>query len=468
MPSDKGFASLLRAFNIGGDKAKHSKRQDNVSARKDENTKGKNVLHRSISEGCVSNSKEHLNEPRGAHVSKHGIYQTASLSQRMGGYNNKLSPVGSLGASCTCLSDNECGNLEEVEEGQIESSAERRTGKGSATTIGHGRETCVGPGKDMGRSNISSERMGGVEMCVSEASGGGNNLSVDNVSVASSQHNSNGSGVVTITISPTQSHSSSRPNSRNTSPSNSINLTLMNSSGKTSPNSSSQRGQSSIFSLSSSGSQNSNEILKIIVMGKEGVGKTSLIETLIDGQIPTNTLPTIEDIYVTAIETMEGNSVKVQIFDTAGTEPTPGIQQHYLNIAHGIIVLFSVNDLNSYAEAKKYIQLIHSQKGAEFPVVVVGTKADTISKTLFPPMNEGECLRGEDLDENRHISFEDAQSWCTKHAVGYCEVCSKENYNIAKPFLEIICSIHRRSLSKKGHIKKKSSFRDSVKHSLSK
>ncbi|CAH1991585.1 unnamed protein product [Acanthoscelides obtectus] len=91
------------------------------------------------------------------------------------------------------------------------------------------------------------------------------------------------------------------------------------------------------------------KISKVVVCGMKGVGKTTILEQVIYGNITEKTElhPTIEDIYVANIESDKGTKEKVRFYDTAGGTTNQQLPRHYLVLADGYLLVYDTANRNS-------------------------------------------------------------------------------------------------------------------------
>lgn len=116
---------------------------------------------------------------------------------------------------------------------------------------------------------------------------------------------------------------------------------------------------------------------QLVVMGSGGVGKSTLSVQFIQGQFIDEYDPTIEDSYRKDI-TVDGETVSLDILDTAGQEEYNAMREQYLRTGQGFLLVFSLTSKASFEEMQTIYKQIISAKNndSSFPVVVAGNKSD--------------------------------------------------------------------------------------------
>ncbi|XP_035667334.1 ras-related protein Rap-2c-like [Branchiostoma floridae] len=117
--------------------------------------------------------------------------------------------------------------------------------------------------------------------------------------------------------------------------------------------------------------------VRLVVLGAGGVGKSSLVSQFMRGVFNTFYEPTVEECYRHFLQLPDGNMHCIEILDTGGTHQFPAMQELNIKTAHGFIIVYSIDDAESFKEAHKLRKLVVNVKGTEnIPLVMVGNKSD--------------------------------------------------------------------------------------------
>lgn len=160
---------------------------------------------------------------------------------------------------------------------------------------------------------------------------------------------------------------------------------------------------------------------KIIVAGCSGVGKTAIIQSLKDGTFNPDTDSTIGvDFSQYKCDTGD-DSVKLNIWDTAGQEKFRSVSRAYFRNAVGAILVFALDDRSSFDGLEGWLNDIQTLALPNASIILVGNKSDL-------------------LDE-RVIAENDALVFANRHGLDYVETSAKECTNIEETFKRLAISI---------------------------
>lgn len=124
---------------------------------------------------------------------------------------------------------------------------------------------------------------------------------------------------------------------------------------------------------------------KIVVLGAQGVGKTSLVHRYVNHDFnPAATTPTVGASFVTkrVVDRTSDTVVRLQIWDTAGQERFRSISRLYYRGANACLLCYNITDEKSFQEMTGWLLELKNNMGSEEePIVihVVGTKSDIVA-----------------------------------------------------------------------------------------
>eukprot|EP01087_Luapelamoeba_hula_P009970 TRINITY_DN260_c0_g1_i1.p2 TRINITY_DN260_c0_g1~~TRINITY_DN260_c0_g1_i1.p2 ORF type:complete len:203 (-),score=36.51 TRINITY_DN260_c0_g1_i1:154-762(-) len=162
-------------------------------------------------------------------------------------------------------------------------------------------------------------------------------------------------------------------------------------------------------------------LLKIIVLGESGVGKTSLLIRYVENRFTLNTKSTIGANFLTKRMEVDDKVATCQIWDTAGQERFQGLGTAFYRGSDGVIFVFDVTQRKSFEELEQWKKAFLIQVGQEgndnFPMIVVANKVD--------------------LQDKREVTQKEMKDWCAQHNLQWFETSAKEGENVDRAFEEV-------------------------------
>ncbi|CCU77565.1 unnamed protein product [Blumeria hordei] len=122
---------------------------------------------------------------------------------------------------------------------------------------------------------------------------------------------------------------------------------------------------------------------KIVVLGAQGVGKTSLVHRYVRNHFqPTNITSTVGASFLTkrVIDDESDTVVRLQIWDTAGQERFRSISRLYYRGANACILCYSITDSESFTEMGVWLLELRRNLPPDIILHVVGTKSDLVTR----------------------------------------------------------------------------------------
>eukprot|EP01010_Urceolus_cornutus_P000837 NODE_1343_length_955_cov_754.207506_g1035_i0.p1 GENE.NODE_1343_length_955_cov_754.207506_g1035_i0~~NODE_1343_length_955_cov_754.207506_g1035_i0.p1 ORF type:complete len:210 (-),score=30.20 NODE_1343_length_955_cov_754.207506_g1035_i0:259-888(-) len=164
-------------------------------------------------------------------------------------------------------------------------------------------------------------------------------------------------------------------------------------------------------------------LLKVIILGDSGVGKTSLMNQYVNRKFDTRYKATIGADFLTKELEVEGTLVTLQIWDTAGQERFQSLGSAFYRGADACILVFDLTSQESFQHLTSWHDEFIIQAGQNKDFVLIGNKND--------------------LEDKRVVSQKGALAWCSKHSqddenpIPHFETSAKENFNVEQAFYSV-------------------------------
>jgi len=191
----------------------------------------------------------------------------------------------------------------------------------------------------------------------------------------------------------------------------------------------------------------SKYLVKLIVIGSSGVGKSSLLLRYAMDTFKEDTRTTIGVDFKHKKLKVEGESVNCQIWDTAGQDRFSCISKEYYRGANGCLLVYDITDDASFNKIDHWYQeLLTYAHTAEDPVtVIVGNKCDLKNQS------------------KNTVKSEDAMNYAKSHNMMFFETSAKLNFNVEEAFKvlveDIVHRMKKSSLVQKNELAKTDSIR---------
>jgi len=178
------------------------------------------------------------------------------------------------------------------------------------------------------------------------------------------------------------------------------------------------------MSSTSSKQQAYDYLIKLLLIGDSGVGKSCLLLRFSDDSFTPSFITTIGiDFKIRTIE-LEGKRIKLQIWDTAGQERFRTITTAYYRGAMGILLVYDVTDEKSFSNIRNWIRNIEQHATENVNKMLVGNKCDMVDKRVV------EAERGKALADEYNIKF--------------METSAKSSINVEEAFITLAKDIKKR------------------------
>ena len=160
-------------------------------------------------------------------------------------------------------------------------------------------------------------------------------------------------------------------------------------------------------------SQTKREVIKLIILGNQAVGKTSIRNAYLNTDFNEETLSPVGYNKVDSkFKLDDGKEIKLAIWDTAGQERFHSVALSSLKNAQGIILVFDVANKKSFNDLNMWLSEIKNVTD-QVSIILFGNKCEL---------------------KKREVTKEEAEKFAKEHNIPYIETSAKENLNIEQGF----------------------------------
>jgi Ras-related protein Rab-7A len=160
------------------------------------------------------------------------------------------------------------------------------------------------------------------------------------------------------------------------------------------------------------------QILKVIILGDSGVGKTSLMNRFVKNKFNMHYKATIGADFMTKDITIHDKSVTLQIWDTAGQERFQSIGVAFYRGADCCVLVYDVTNSKSFEQIDtwkaEFLRQTQQSNPESFPFLLVGNKIDSLT------------------DEHLNLKSR-IEEWCGNN-IPHIETSAKEGTNVEEAF----------------------------------
>ena len=168
---------------------------------------------------------------------------------------------------------------------------------------------------------------------------------------------------------------------------------------------------------------NYDYIVKTIIVGDNAVGKTSIVENLVENTFSPYIDTSIGVDYRVKIIELANKKVKFQLWDTAGQEKFRSITKTYYRSAELVLIVFDVSRYPNFSKLQNWIEEVRFLNQT-CQIFLIGNK----------------------IDLNRNVSFDQARKFADDNNISYYECSAKDSTNIEESFQAIAANLYEQNL----------------------
>ncbi|CAD8169418.1 unnamed protein product [Paramecium octaurelia] len=154
-------------------------------------------------------------------------------------------------------------------------------------------------------------------------------------------------------------------------------------------------------------------IIKLLIIGDSAVGKTNILKRFCENQYTPSFVSTIGIDFKFRDLEVEGKLMRLQIWDTAGQERFRTITSTYYKGAMGIILVYAVNNLESFQNIQNWMNQIRQNASESVIILLVANKSDL---------------------NDRAVQYEQGKNLADSYGIKFFETSAKEGINIIDSF----------------------------------
>ena len=158
--------------------------------------------------------------------------------------------------------------------------------------------------------------------------------------------------------------------------------------------------------------------LKILTLGDTSVGKSSFIIKFIDNRFSINYIATLGFDFKQKKLTINDETIRLKIFDTAGQERFKSISLNIIKKADGILLLYDIGNRDSFESVSNWIKSIREIGEEKVCIILIGNKCD------LP-------------EEKRKVSKEEGEDKANEYNIPFFETSCKEGINVNEAFMKL-------------------------------
>ena len=172
-------------------------------------------------------------------------------------------------------------------------------------------------------------------------------------------------------------------------------------------------------------------VVKIVILGSSGVGKSSIINRYINNNWNQDVQTTLGAAFMDKFVSYRGRNFKFQIWDTAGQEKYGPLAQMYYRDADVAILVYDSTDKHTFSGLKTWHMELSEKGPKNLILAIVGNKVE--------------------LTDEQEVSESEGERYARKHHAIFKGTSAKENTGIEELFENILDDLLDHSVVEETH-----------------
>ena len=111
---------------------------------------------------------------------------------------------------------------------------------------------------------------------------------------------------------------------------------------------------------------------------------------------------------------INGKTIKIQIWDTAGQEAFQAITRTYYKGAIGALLVYDITRRETFTHVTKWLDDVRTNSSKNVTVILIGNKKD--------------------LEDKRQVPYEEGEAFAKENGLMFLETSAKTAYNVVESF----------------------------------
>lgn len=155
-------------------------------------------------------------------------------------------------------------------------------------------------------------------------------------------------------------------------------------------------------------------LFKYVIIGDTGVGKSCLLLQFTDRRFRADKDATIGVEFGMRTIPIDGQRMKLQVWDTAGQESFRSITRSYYRGAAAALLVYDVSRRETFDHVARWLEEVHAVAGQRLVVILIGNKTDL---------------------PRREVSREEGAEFARQHGLSFLETSAKTADNVDEAFV---------------------------------
>ena len=164
-------------------------------------------------------------------------------------------------------------------------------------------------------------------------------------------------------------------------------------------------------------------LLKFIIIGESGVGKSNILSKFRDNIFDEKTQPSIGVQFIAKNLSFNNLIFRLQIWDTAGQESFRSMTKVYYKNSSCAFIVYDITEKRSFYNLETWLNECKSVAPETIVFVLIGNKSDII--------------------DSREVTYEEGANFAKDHNMLFFETSAKNGDNIEKIFKESLELIYK-------------------------